>query len=96
MERIRKAAIDFGAKKAVSNESGDVLSYANLWNEAEELSKGLLGLKLKNRAVAINVSDPLQFTKSLLAVWMNESIAVPLRKNLNQYCFYTLLLHTCR
>jgi acyl-CoA synthetase (AMP-forming)/AMP-acid ligase II len=93
LERIKRAAMDFGRKRAITNENGMSVSYAKLWESATEVRKGLLGPTFRRRAVAINVSDPLQFTTSLLAVWMNDSIAVPLR-NENKI-FKVILLSAC-
>ena len=81
LERIGRAVRDFGGKMAVSSDgSSKAISYAQLWQSAEQLRKGLLGDKFHRKTVGINVEDPIQFTTSLLACWMNESIAVPLRK----------------
>lgn len=65
---------------AVVSDSSKSISYANLWEAAADISKQCLGPSLKRHSIALNVTDPVHFTTCLLAVWMNESIAVPLRK----------------
>lgn len=87
LERIRSVAVDFGSKMAVTNEFGQSISYSKLWESATDISGKLLGPQMKHRSVAIKVSDPVRFTVSLLATWMNDSVAIPLRKS-----FYKLQL----
>lgn len=79
LDQIRKVVVDFGGKRAVVNETGRSVSYAELWESAAQVSKHVLGPAAKGRSVAINTTDPIWFTCGLLATWMNGSIAVPLR-----------------
>lgn len=63
---------------AIRNEFGTELTYQRLWKLATEMAELKLSPQLQR--IAINCRDPVQFSIALLATWINNSIAVPLRK----------------
>ena len=69
-----KSIIEILARKSSNNalvNNGDVWSYGDLWAEAEKLSLELQSYgHIKNEAVGMDLQSTINFTLSMLAVWI--------------------------
>lgn len=81
LEGLKRSFIGGGSngRVAIRNEFGTELTYQRLWKLAREMAELKLGPQLQR--IAINCRDPVQFSIALLATWINNSIAIPLRKH---------------